>query len=504
VSATTLLAILDPMVGAVLVVVGALVTWRLRRTGAGVLLLVAGLCWYAGAAVPAMVTLHRGPLAHLLITYPIGRTRRPTMLAAVAVGWLLAAMGGGPWPALLLAALLGATTTMRITQAAARSRHIITPGVVATAAFIAMLVVDGTNLLADLDADVPVAILYDIVVALLALALGADLWHAASTGDAVTDLVTGLSASPVAGGGVEAQLSRVLGDPGLRVGYWSAHRTRYVDQGGHDLDVEDGQASTAITDHGRPLAMVVHDPALSHDPGLLQAAVAAVRLTAANAVMRHEAQERVNRLSEARRRIVEAADVEGLALSRRLDEGPQERLRDVARALKEMERTSAPDAPTAQAVQRELDEAGHELRELAQGVRPQSLRDGGLAQAIPLLAGGCPVPTEVTTAVGRLDPTVEAGVYFFCAEGLANAAKHASAHNVRVTVRAGPSHVVAEVADDGVGGADPKGSGLRGLDDRITALGGTLEVIAAKPHGVRLHAHIPTGERQSGAARSRR
>ena len=492
-SATTLLAILDPIVGALLIIVGALVTWRLRQKGAGILLLGAGLCWYAGAAVPALVTLHRGPLAHLLITYPSGRTRRLTMLAAVAVGWILAAIGGGPWPALLLAALLGAATTMRITDAAARSRHIVTPGVAASAAFIAMLVVDGVNLLSDLDADVPVAILYDVVVALVAIGLGADLWHSARTGDAVTDLVTGLSASAVAGGGPEAQLSRVLGDPGLRVGYWSAQRARYVDQGGHDLDAEKGQAFTAITDDGRPLAMLIHDPSLSHDPGLLEAAVATVRLTASNAVMRREAQERVNQLAQARRRIVEAADGEGLALSRRLDEGPQQRLLDVARALKAMERTGAPDAPTAQFVQHELDEAGHELRELASGVRPQALRDGGLAQAIPLLAAGCPVPTEVTTAVGRLDPTVEAGVYFFCAEGLANAVKHASAHTVRVTVRAGPGDIVAEVLDDGVGGADPEGSGLRGLSDRIAALGGTLEVLAAKPRGVRLLAHVPTG-----------
>jgi signal transduction histidine kinase len=481
------------MVGALLMVVGTLVTWRLRQKGAGGLLLLAGLCWYAGAAVPAMVTLHRGPLAHLLITYPSGRTRRPTMLAAVLVGWILAAMGGGPWPALLLAAVLGATTAMRITEAVARSRHIITPGVVAAAAFIAMLVVDGTNLLAGLDSDVPVAIIYDITVALVAVGLGADLWHAARTDDAVTDLVTGLSASRVTGGGLEAQLSRVLGDPGLRVGYWSAHRAGFVDAGGHDLDAEKGQASTAITDNGRPLAMLVHDAALSHDPGLLEAAVAAVRLTAANAVMRREAQERVTRLAEARRRIVEAADVEGLALSRRLDEGPQERLREVARALDKMERTGDPDAATAEAVRRELDEAGHELRELAYGVRPQSLRDGGLAMAIPELAAGCPVTTTVTTAVGRLDPAVEAGLYFFCAEGLANVAKHASAHGVRVTVRASGGEVLAEVADDGVGGADLRGSGLRGLSDRIKALGGTLEVIAVNPHGVRLLAQVPTG-----------
>jgi len=239
--------------------------------------------------------------------------------------------------------------------------------------------------------------------------------------------------------------------------------------------------------------MLVHDPALSHDPSLLEAAMAAVRLTAANAVMRREAQERVTRLSEARRRIVEAADVEGLALSRRLDEGPQERLREVARSLEQMEQTGFPDAATARAVRHELDEAEHELRELAYGVRPQSLRDGGLPMAIPELAARCPVTTTVTTAVGRLDPALEAGLYFFCAEGLSNVAKHASANDVLVSVRASSGEVLAEVTDDGVGGADLRGSGLRGLSDRISALGGTFEVIAVNPHGVRLLAQVPTG-----------
>ena len=130
---------------------------------------------------------------------------------------------------------------------------------------------------------------------------------------------------------------------------------------------------------------------------------------------------------------------------------------------------------------------------MAQGVRPQSLTEGGLARAIPLLATGSPLVTNITVDVGRLDPAVEAGVYFFCAEGIANVAKHASASKIRVTICPEAGGVVAEVIDDGTGGADPEGSGLRGLRDRIEALGGSVEVGSdAARGGVRLVARVPT------------
>jgi signal transduction histidine kinase len=120
----------------------------------------------------------------------------------------------------------------------------------------------------------------------------------------------------------------------------------------------------------------------------------------------------------------------------------------------------------------------------------------GLARALPPLAG-LPVPTEVTVDVGRLDPAIEAGLCFFCAGGLTNAAKHASATQVRITVREDQGDVVAEVLDDGVGGADPHGSGLLGLKDRIEALDGTLDVLRAAPHGVRVVARVPTDRRST-------
>jgi signal transduction histidine kinase len=416
-------------------------------------------------------------------------------LLVVVLGWLMAVAGGtvgGPWTTLAVAGLLGAIATVRATQAAARGRPVVTPVVVGGLSYAAVLVVAAANLLVDLDVDLTVAIAYDGVVALVAIGLGVGLLLTAPTDDTVADVLVGIGTGPDGGRGLEPQLRRVLGDPGLTIGYWAPDRGRYVDEHDQEVEARDHRASTTVTEDGRPVAVIFHDPVSLVDPGLLEGATAAVRLTATNAAMRREATQRVARLAEARRRIVEAADVEAEALARRLVQGPQARLRNVARALSKLETGGCTDSATTAAVRRELDAAHHELQELARGVRPRDLTDGGLARAIPSLATGRAVATAVSVEVGRLDPAIEAGLYFFCAEALANAAKHASASLVRVAVWPEPGAVVAEVVDDGVGGADPSGSGLRGLKDRIGALGGTLELAHATPRGVRLLARVPT------------
>lgn len=487
----TLLGVLDPLVGAVFLVVGALVWWRRRSGLAGELLVLAGVCWYAGALLPSLVALHRGPFVHLIATYPSGRARRLSTILVVVLGWLLALVGG-PWPSLAIAVLLGGIATVRATQAASRGRHVLAPEVVGGLSVAAVLVVAGANLLVDLDADLAVALAYDVVLALVVVAFGAHLWRTPVTDDEVAEVLTGLGSAWDGGPGLQPQLRRVLGDPGLTIGYWSPERGLYVDEHGRQVAPAERSASTFVSEHGRPAAVIFHDPTLSEDPGLLEGASAAVRLTVANAGMRREALDRVARLAEARRRIVEAADVEAQALAARLEGGPQSRLREVSRALSELDTGRCPDSGTAAAVLHELEAAHRELQELAHGVRPRGLTEGGLARALPSLAAGMPVTTGVTVEVGRLDAAVEAGLYFFCAEGLANVVKHASASQVRITVRAEPGAVVAEVVDDGTGGAEPEGLGLRGLRDRIEALGGTLTVGSGDDRGgVRLVARVP-------------
>jgi signal transduction histidine kinase len=118
-----------------------------------------------------------------------------------------------------------------------------------------------------------------------------------------------------------------------------------------------------------------------------------------------------------------------------------------------------------------------ELRDLARGIHPAVLTDRGLDAALSALAGQSPVPVDVTNNLaGRLPPPIESAAYFVAAEALTNAAKHSGASRVGITVDRSGERVAIGVADNGVGGADPTGSGLRGLADRVGAVGGTLEV----------------------------
>ena len=132
-----------------------------------------------------------------------------------------------------------------------------------------------------------------------------------------------------------------------------------------------------------------------------------------------------------------------------------------------------------------------DLRELATGMHPSILTNSGLRAAVEALAEHSRVPVDVRADAGRFPPHVEAGAYFFIAEALTNSAKHA--HAARVTVEIAAQHGVLEVdvRDDGIGGADPSGSGVRGLEDRVEALGGTFRISSPVGRGTAIHATLP-------------
>jgi signal transduction histidine kinase len=134
-----------------------------------------------------------------------------------------------------------------------------------------------------------------------------------------------------------------------------------------------------------------------------------------------------------------------------------------------------------------------ELRELARGIHPAVLTEGGLAPALRSLAAGSRARVKLATLPpGRLPRRVEATVYFLVAEALTNVARYAGAAEAEIDVRAGEDRVVVEVRDDGRGGADPAlGSGLRGLADRLAALDGSFEVISPPGGGTTIRAAIP-------------
>jgi PAS domain S-box-containing protein len=203
-------------------------------------------------------------------------------------------------------------------------------------------------------------------------------------------------------------------------------------------------------------------------------------------------------LRASRSRIVQAADATRRKIERDLHDGAQQRLVSVAlalraarKALKEGKATSA--ARQLAAIENELDEAMGELRELARGIHPAVLTDRGLPDALEMLAVRSTVPVEVEQAPSeRLDPQVEAAVYYIVAEALTNVAKYARARVASVRVFQQDGRLVAEVEDDGVGGADAaNGSGLRGLSDRVEALDGELSIDSPRGGPTILRATIP-------------
>jgi signal transduction histidine kinase len=144
--------------------------------------------------------------------------------------------------------------------------------------------------------------------------------------------------------------------------------------------------------------------------------------------------------------------------------------------------------------QEQLSKGLDELRELARGIHPAVLTDRGLGPALEGLLARAPVPVEITELPDeRLAGPVEAAAYYVVAEAITNVAKYAQASSVTVAIRRANGSATVEVSDDGIGGADPtRGTGLRGLADRLEALDGRLEVDSPAERGTRISAEIPT------------
>jgi PAS domain S-box-containing protein len=203
-------------------------------------------------------------------------------------------------------------------------------------------------------------------------------------------------------------------------------------------------------------------------------------------------------LRRSRARLVEASDVERRRLERNLHDGAQQRLIALSLEL-QMYAGNLADDPTAQsqieAARKEIAVSLDELRAVARGLHPAVVTGHGLGVALVSLAAGSPVPVKLNVAIEeRLDESIEVAAYYVVSESLANIGKHAKATTVTIEVIRECDEVVVEVVDDGVGGADTeRGSGLRGLADRVEALGGQLRVWTPSGGGTRVRAQMPCG-----------
>jgi signal transduction histidine kinase len=287
---------------------------------------------------------------------------------------------------------------------------------------------------------------------------------------------------------LQATLARALGDPGLRLAYAGADGTLPAPDRAHSV--------APLERDGRHFAALVYDPSLDDDPELVEAVSAAAAIALENEHLHAESQVRLAELMASRERIVAAGDAERRRLERNLHDGAQQRLVALAMQLRLIQADIRKDPAAAEArvttASGELAESLGELRELARGIHPAAL-EFGLTTALEGLARRSPVPTVVSwDSDERLPEKIELAAYFVACESLANVAKYARATAASVHLSRTDRSVVVEIADDGVGGADATaGSGLRGLSDRVEALGGHLLITSPAGAGTVVTAELP-------------
>jgi signal transduction histidine kinase/DNA-binding NarL/FixJ family response regulator len=299
------------------------------------------------------------------------------------------------------------------------------------------------------------------------------------------------------GGALQDALARTLGDPALVV----AHRLRdedgYVDGRGDRVilpTLGGDRAVVSVERDGHEVAALIYDAALDEDPELVEAVCAAATIVLENEHL--ESQTRLAELQASRQRIVAAGDAERRRLERNLHDGAQQRLVALALQLSLIQAGIRRDPSSAEALvttaSEQLAQSLEELRELARGIHPAVL-EHGLDSALESLASRSTVPTAVfCDGSERLPEQLELALYFVTCEALANVAKYAKAQAASVRVSRAPSAVVIEIADDGIGGADETaGTGLRGLADRVEALGGSLLVTSPAGAGTVVTAELP-------------
>jgi signal transduction histidine kinase len=311
----------------------------------------------------------------------------------------------------------------------------------------------------------------------------------------LTELFLGLGA--MRGEQLRAALAKTLRDPGLAIGYRMPDGS-YADAAGAPIALPSpglDRAIMGIERDGDEVAAIVYDASLDDDPELIEAVRAAAAIALENERLHAESHARLVELKASRERIVSAGDAERRRLERNLHDGAQQRLVAIALQLRLLQNRVGDDPSAQELVTAASDELAHslaELRELARGIHPAVL-EHGLAGALDSLASRSAVPTKLFyEPAGRLPEPVELAAYFVASEALANVAKYAQADHATIRVWRAGSIAGIEIADDGIGGADnARGTGLRGLADRVEALDGELAVVSPPGAGTTVTARLP-------------
>ena len=499
----------------------------------GVLMVVAGFAALArplgaiDAPAPfafgvAFGSLVYGVVAHLLVSFPSGRLRTRGQRVAVGVVYFLT----GPFDLIVLVldperrlscascrydtvlprvateldpserafqpiVILGSLAILallrrRWKRASPALQRSLAPALLGGGLLLVVLIAQRIGIVVAAPPEVRYALAWASYVALIFFPLGllAGLVRGRLDRTAVADLAVALTA-PAGPRGLREALATAVHDPSLDVGYWIPERQQYLDEQGALVPVEGRSpgATTLLQRDGQPVAALLHDEVVGEQRALLEAVAATAGLAIENERLHAEVRAQLAEVRASRARIVAAGAAERRRVERNLHDGAQQSLLSVLLGLRLVR--AQLDSGSHEAARASLDHACQaltgaleEVRELARGIHPAVLSDAGLADALRTLAERSAVPVVLEDVPpGRLPALLEETAYYVVAESLANVAKHARATRALVHVRHGNGRLEVEVRDDGTGGADlDRGSGLRGLVDRVAAVDGRLQV----------------------------
>ena len=531
----------DISLGACFAIAG-LAAWRLRsRSRTGPWMLILGIVILIenpnGFALPrnmpgySLIMFFGGLLywlqfaigGQLLLGYPSGRLRRGSAeRRLIVVSFVLAIAGGSCVQALqiagadhhlyirtrtvvmaawvVLAAAAAALLARRMLRSTPRQRHRDVFGLAAAGLaitvfagiFMVLLAIYGSTADETSSAVLHAGIAWTAIIAVpivFFVGLLRERLAFAAVGDLVGKL-EGIGAEKI-----ESALGQALRDPTLRVAF--PMPDGLLDVLGRRCDVPSDGSRTVTPLGDPPVAVLVHDPELLEDRDLLDTAATAARLALDNARLYAQARAQLEEVLASRQRITAAADLERQRLERDLHDGAQQRLLGMGfmlGILRTRLRTPA-DREMVRELEQELRTAIAELRDFAHGIRPAILTDQGLAPALAGLARRSRVRVSLDLHLqDRLDPVVESTAYYIVCEALQNVAKHTDDAQACLLAIHDGDLLIIEVSDDGQGGAAVQsGTGLRGLTDRVSAIGGTLQITSPPGGGTRIRAEMPCG-----------
>jgi signal transduction histidine kinase len=521
-------------------ILGGLVAWSQRpdsrfgplMVAAGFAMFVSSFQW-AEAALPYTIGLAFDLVAavlvlHVFLAFPSGRLERRAEWVVVATGY--AAAIGLQLVKMLLGGVAGDNLLAVVTEPSAANTiqdvQLITlsalalAGVVLLAArrrqtgrplrrsiallvdsFALGLVMIAALLLAgafELPAFETIRRITFVAIGIAPVAFLIGLLDARLARSAVGDLVVELRADP-SPAELRDALARALGDPSLALVYWLPEFESWADLDGHAVELPrpgGDRATTLIDRDGVRLAALLHNPSLGDEQARLEAVSAAAGIALENGRLHVELRARLEELRGSRRRVLDAGQFERQRLERNLHDGAQQRLIALSLELGLIEERLEDHPEAASRLEQAREEVAlslEELRDVARGIHPAVVSGHGLEVALESLAARATLPVRLAVDLdGRVQERVEVAAYYVVSESLANVGKHARASAATVDVSRRNGALVVEIVDDGVGGADSeRGTGLRGLADRVEALGGRVRVWTPRGGGTRVRAEIP-------------